>query len=111
MTEGEQSQDEAFRSEIEAVIEEDDIEEVLGATIEIALGSSDPIWATECLIRLAQHPDTDVRGNAMIGFAHLAGRFEDFEKEKALPVLEAGLQDLKPHVREQAEAALGELKD
>ena len=47
----------------------------------------------------------------MIGFAHLAGRFEDFEKEKALPVLEAGLQDLKPHVREQAEAALGELKD
>ena len=104
-----QAEAESFRKEIETVIEEDELDEVLSATIDIALASPDADWATDCLIRLARHADTDVRGNVMIGFAHLAGRFGELSEEKVAPVLQAGLRDPKSHVREQAEAALDEL--
>jgi hypothetical protein len=104
-----QAEAESFRKEIETVIEEDELEEVLSATIDIALASPDADWATDCLIRLAGHTDTDVRGNAMTGFAHLAGRFGELSKEKVIPVLQAGLRDPKSHVREQAVAARDEL--
>ena len=66
-----EDESESFRKEIESVIEADDLDEVLGATIDIAMAATDLDWATDCLIRLATHPNTDVRGNAMIGFAHL----------------------------------------
>jgi len=104
-----QAEADSFRKAIETVIEEDELDEVLSATIDIALASTDADWATDCLIRLARHADTDVRGNAMIGFAHLAGRFGELPQEKVAPVLRAGLRDSKSHVRAQAEAALDEL--
>ena len=103
------SESESFRKEVETVIEEDELDEVLSATIDIAMASADPDWATSCLIRLAVHRDTDVRGNAMIGFAHLADRFGDLSRKDVEPVLRAGLLDPKPHVREQAGAALDEI--
>ena len=58
-----------------------------------------------------EHPDTDVRGNAVIGFAHLADRFGELSQTDVEPVLRAALADPKPHVREQAAAALGELSE
>ena len=102
---------ESFRKEIEAVIEADDLDEVLGATIDIAMAATDLDWATDCLIRLATHPNTDVRGNAMIGFAHLADRLGDLSEKDVSPVLRAGLSDPKPHVRQQAAASLDELSE
>ena len=47
----------------------------------------------------------------MIGFAHLADRLGDLNEEAAGPVLRAGLKDPKPHVRQQASAALDELSE
>jgi len=106
-----QSEAESFRKEIESVIEQDELDEVLSVTIDIAMAAPDLDWATDCLIRLAVHPDTDVRGNAMIGFAHLADRLGDLNEEAVGPVLRAGLKDPKPHVRQQASAALDELSE
>ena len=111
MSQGSESEAESFRKEIETVIEEDELDEVLSATIDIAMASSDLDWATGCLIHLTEHPDTDVRGNAVIGFAHLADRFGELSQTDVEPVLRAALDDPKPHVREQAAAALGELSE
>ena len=111
MSRSKQAEAESFRKEIETVIEEDELDEVLSATIDIALAAPEADWAADCLIRLAQHTDTDVRGNAMIGFAHLAGRFGELPREKVAPVLRTGLRDPKSHVREQAEAAIEELDE
>ena len=111
MSEDSSADSEAFRKEIESVIEEDDLDEVLGVTIDIALAATDLEWATGCLIHLAEHPDTDVRGNAMIGFAHLGDRFDQLSERDVGPVLRAGLKDPKPHVRQQASAALDELSE
>lgn len=105
------ARDEAFRNEIEAVVVEDDPDELLGATIEIAMAAQDFAWATEVLILLAEHPNTDVRGNALIGFAHLAERFGALDRAAVEPVLREGLLDSKAHVRDQAQAALDELAE
>ena len=98
--------DDEFKIEIEAAIAEDDPEELLGVIIDLALAAEDADWAENCCIRLAVHDDTDVRGNAIIGFAHLAERFGGLNREKVLPVIEAARHDPKEYVRDQAEAAL-----
>lgn len=100
---------EEFRREIDAVIAADDEEELLSAVIDIALVASDTEWATDRLLVLASHSNTDVRGNALIAFTHLAGRAEALDLARILPVLEQALRDPERHVREQAEAALDEL--
>ncbi len=103
--------DAEFKAEIEAAIAGDDPEELLGVIIDLALGADDADWAEDCCLRLAQHPNTDVRGNAVIGFAHLAERFGGLNREKVLPVLEAARSDPKEYVRDQAEAALEALAE
>ena len=100
-----------FMQEVDAAIEEDDPEELLGVIIDVSLAAEDAMWAQICFARLAQHPNVDVRGNAMIGFAHLAKRLGDLDQEIVAPILEAGLHDEMEYVREQAEAALSELRE
>lgn len=98
-----------FREQVEAALETEEPEELLGVIIDIALAAEDAAWAEDCLFRLASHPDTNVRGNALMGFAHLAERFGGVDRERLEPVLETGLRDDKHYVREQAQACLDEL--
>ena len=49
---------EEFKLGIEAAIEEDDPEELLGVIIELAMGAEDRPWAEACCVKLAQHPNT-----------------------------------------------------
>jgi len=97
--------DDEMMAEIEAVIAADDPEELLGVIIDLAMSAEDPEWAEDCCIRLARHSDTNVRGNAIVGFAHLAERFGDLDREKVEPIITAALTDPKEYVREQAEVA------
>ena len=99
-----------FKREIEAVIEADDPEELLGVIIELAMAAQDGSWAEACCVKLAQHPDTAVRGNAIIGFAHLAERFGELDRERIEPIIKAALEDPKEYVRDQAEVAEHELR-
>ena len=97
--------DDDMKSEIEATIAEDDPEELLGVIIELALSAEDVEWAEDCCIRLARHTDTNVRGSAIIGFAHLAERFGELDRSKVEPIVEAALEDPKEYVRDQATVA------
>jgi hypothetical protein len=97
--------DDEMMAEIEAVIAANDPEELLGVIIELALSAEDAEWAEDCCVRLAQHPDTNVRGNAVVGFAHLAERFGDLDREKVEPIITAALGDPKEYVRQHAEVA------
>lgn len=90
-------------------MEEEEPEELLGLIIEIALAADEVDWAADCLERLAAHPHTDVRGNALMGFAHLSARLGGLDRGRIEPILAAALQDEKAYVRGQAEACLEEL--
>jgi hypothetical protein len=97
------------QAEIEAALAADDPEELLGIIIDLAMAAEDREFAEQCCIRLASHTNTDVRGNAIVGFAHLAARFGELDKETVLPVVVNALADDKEYVRDQAEVALDEL--
>jgi hypothetical protein len=101
----------AFEQEIETVIAGGDEQELLGVVIEIAMAAEDRAWAEVRLLELAAHPNTDVRGNALIGFAHLADRLGALEPARVRPAIEAGLTDAERHVRDQAEAARDALRE
>jgi len=100
---------EAMKRDIDAVITADDAEELLGAIIDIAMASEDGAWASDRLLTLAKHRDTDVRGNAMMALTHLVDRFGDVDRARIEATLRSGLEDRERHVREQASAALDEL--
>lgn len=103
--------DAAFKAEIEAAMARGDPEELVGVVIDLAFAAEDQGWAEDCCLRLAVHADATVRGNAVIGFVHLAQRFEEIDEERVRPAIEAALGDDKQYVREQAEAALLELRE
>jgi len=56
-------------------------------------------------MRLATHPDATVRGNAILGFGHLARRFRRLDRQTVEPLVTAALSDQSEFVRGQAEAA------
>lgn len=97
------------RAVLEAALENEEAEELLGVVIEIALAADDLAWAQSCLLRLAGHADTDVRGNALMAFAQLSARLGEVDRARVAPALAAGLGDEAAHVREQARACLDEL--
>jgi hypothetical protein len=75
----------------------------------VALHEPDAERAFATCARLAEHPDFGVRGNAMLGFGHIA-RLHRWLDERALPMIEAGLQDPAAWVRGQADSAAAELQ-
>src|SRR5262245_28877484 len=70
-----------------------------------------PGYAEEVCLRLARHADPNVRGNALLGFGHLArtaGVIRNADEVRAL--IEGGLADPDRYVSGQAEAAAGDLE-
>jgi hypothetical protein len=76
--------------------------------VDIALCSEDLNAAQALFLELSSHSDEFVRGNAILGFGHLARRFRALD-DRAIPVVEKGLQDKSKHVRGQAWAAAGDI--
>jgi hypothetical protein len=84
-------------------------EELQLVVLAVALHESDAERAFATCARLADHPDFGVRGNAMLGFGHIARRHRRLD-ERALPMIEAGLQDSAAWVRGQADSAAEEVQ-
>jgi hypothetical protein len=60
------------RVDVEGALLRDKPDELLYAVLSAALYGKDFAWAQDVCLRLAKHPDRRVRGNAMLGFGHLA---------------------------------------
>lgn len=70
-----------------------------------------PGYAERICRALAVHDHPNVRGNAILGFGHLARTAGIMWKPNDVRALvEAGLSDADPYVRGQAEAAAGDLR-
>ena len=78
----------------------------------ISLSSSDPDlrWTADFLLRLTQHSNPNVRGNAVLGLGHLARRFRTLpNRDAAAAAVKAGLADPDAFVRGQADSAADDL--
>lgn len=77
--------------------------------IAVSLHDHDIEFATSVLRQLAQHKDPTVRGNALLGFGHLARRIGKLDSEVVAPLVKAGLRDPNTFVRGQANCAADDL--
>ena len=88
--------------DVETVLTEGDPQKILYVPILITLESPDCRWSQEVCIRLAVHPDANVRGNAVLGFGHLARVCGGLDEAIVKPLIESALRDDHPYVRGQA---------
>lgn len=83
---------------------------VLGPMIiAAALYEDDFDTVYDACVKLSSHPDEVVRGNAILGFGHLARLFGRLGDE-APSIVKRGLVDDSNYVRGQAYAAAGDLQ-
>ena len=92
-------------SEIEAILVQNRPDEVCLAALSAALYADDSLWAEAICLHLAQHPNAAVRGNAILGFGHIARIHHHLTRTLTQPVIERALQDESNYVRSQAENA------
>ncbi len=92
------------RDEIESAITRDDSERLVYAALSAALHGDDPQWAENVCVRLANHPNANVRGNAVLGFGHIA-RIHRMLDAHVKPLIERALRDENTYVRGHARDA------
>lgn len=97
------------RAEVEAAIERDVPDELLYAVVAVALYADDAEWAESVCLRLAEHPHCNVRGNAILGFGHIARVHRRLARRRVLPLLETAFLDPDLYVRQHARGAADDI--
>lgn len=97
-------------ADIERLLERGDPADLLYIAIAVSLDPPDCAWAQDVCIRLAAHPDAHVRGNAILGFGHLARMCDALDAARVRPLVDAAFADASDYVRGQAYAAAGDLE-
>lgn len=95
-------------AQVEAVLARGEPDELLYAPIVVSLDPPDCAWALGICKRLAAHADARVRGNAILGFGHLARVCRALDHDVA-PIVEAALRDPDPVVRGKAGDAASDI--
>src|SRR6266403_1506912 len=93
------------KDEVESAILGDNPEELSHAVLSAALYFEDSLWAENVCVQLARHPDENVRGNAILGFGHIARIHRQLNSSNIKPLIETALEDESEYVRAQAESA------
>ena len=92
-------------ADVEAVLANGEPQELLYVPIVVSLDPPDWAWSQAICVRLAGHPDANVRGNAILGFAHLARVCGKLDEAVVRPLIESALRDDHPLVRGRASDA------
>lgn len=88
-------------TDVEEVVRRDDVDELVYAVIAVSLHHADYAQASSLCELLSSHRNHTIRGNALLGFGHIARRFRRVSPA-ARAKLELGLVDEHPYVRGQA---------
>ena len=100
----------ALQRRFDAALERDDTFELQDLVLEVALESEDSDWAECTCADLARHHNANVRGNALLGFGHLARRFGRLRRTRVKRLIENGLFTENEYVRRQAESAAEDIE-
>jgi hypothetical protein len=98
------------RTEVEVAIQRDDPQELLYAVLSAALHAEDQEWAQDVCLRLAFHPHSNVRGNAILGFGHIARVHRYLDRARVQPIIERALNDPDEYVRGHAVDAVDDIE-
>jgi hypothetical protein len=94
------------REAVEQVLRDNDTEALLRAVIAVSMHDEDWRYAQGLCVRLSLHPHFNVRGNAVLGFGHIARVHGQLDRAVVPPVIQAALRDESDYVRGQAHSAM-----
>ena len=98
--------------DVQAVLDRADPRELLYVPIVIGMNAADceREWVENICLQLAEHPDFNVRGNAILGLGHVARTCRMLDIQAAVPVIAAALLDEHEFVRGHAVSAAQDLR-
>src|SRR5689334_9371649 len=85
--------------QVEAALERDDPDELRYAVLAAAFYADDGAWAERVCLQLAAHRHPTVRGNAVLGFGHIARIHRALNRARVEPVIRTALDDSDSFVR------------
>jgi hypothetical protein len=92
--------------DVERAMRDDDIDALLVAVIGVSMHDDDWRYAQDLCVRLSTHPHFNVRGNAVLGFAHIAHVHRRLDRAVVQPIIQRALRDEHDYVRGHADAAV-----
>jgi hypothetical protein len=98
------------QGEVEAAILRNDPQELSLAVLSAALYFDDSDWAEDVCLRLSKHEHFNVRGNAILGFGHIARIHGKLNQKQVKPIIEAALNDENDFVKGQADGAADDVE-
>ena len=94
------------REAVERILHDDVAERVLRAVIAVSMHDSDWRYAQDLCVRLSSHPNFNVRGNAVLGFGHIARVHRQLDRALVQPIIRTALRDENDYIRGQAYCAM-----
>jgi hypothetical protein len=95
--------------QVESALQQGRSEDLECAALAAAV-HGEPAWAQDVCVRLSEHPEPRVRGNAVLALGHIARIHGQLDRAAVAPVLLRALGDGSPEVRGQAEAAADDIE-
>jgi len=92
--------------DVEQAMRADDIEALLVAVLGVSMHVDDWSYAQDLCVRLSSHPHFNVRGNAVLGFAHIARVHRRLDRAVVQPIIQRALHDADDYVRGHADSAV-----
>ena len=92
--------------DVEQAILSDDIESLCLAVIGVSMHDDDWRYAQDLCVRLSSHSHFNVRGNAVLGFAHIARVHRRLDRAVVQLIIQAALRDEHDYVRGHADSAV-----
>jgi hypothetical protein len=96
--------------QIDLAISRNEPDELSRAVLSAALYADDSQWAEDICVRFAGHDNAIVRGNAVLGFGHIARLNRSLTESRVRPLIEHALHDENTFVRGQAESAADDVE-
>ena len=96
-------------SDVLKAIKSDDMEALKLLPIKLGLNHENWRFVQDISVKLAEHPNEDVRGNSFRGLAYTAMNLNKLEKNIVKPILLRGLKDESDWVRGCAQEALDDI--
>jgi hypothetical protein len=87
------------RDAVERTLRDDNPEMLLQAVIAVSMYYADWRYAQDLCVQLSSHWHFNVRGNAILGFGHIARVHGQLDRALVQPIIEAALRDTDDYVR------------
>jgi len=98
------------KEEIMNALERNDAHELSRAVLSAALCCEDVDFAENICVQLSNHEHFNVRGNAILAFAHIARIHGKLNEQKIKPIIENALRDEDSFARGQANDAKDDIE-